>query len=201
MKKFDLHIHSTFSKHHIWGIDGIHGATESSLEGGKHISAGHVQIGDAYMQKKVQEFIIEARDKGLFSAVQDFGAGGVSSAFGELAEFTNGLELDISKHPVKYQGLLPWQMIVSESQERMGIVTKEKDLKAINKLAAKHDVELTVLGKFNNNGKFNVSYNGTTCAYLDLDFMHSGGPQFVLEAEWTTPAERGLKEPKLPFLR
>lgn len=179
------------------GIDGIHGATESSLEGGKHISAGHVQIGDAYMQKKVQEFLIEARDKGLFEGIQDFGAGGVSSAFGELAEFTNGLTLDISKHPVKYAGLMPWQKIVSESQERVAVVAKPKNRKPLKKLAKKHDVPLTELGQFNTSGKFFIKHGEIPCSYLDIDFLHSGGPQFKFDAEWLTPEERGLKEPEL----
>ncbi|NYZ79790.1 phosphoribosylformylglycinamidine synthase, partial [Candidatus Micrarchaeota archaeon] len=179
------------------GADGIHGATESSLEGGKHISAGHVQIGDAYMQKKVQEFVIEARDKLLFKGVQDFGAGGVSSAFGELAEFTNGIELDISKHPAKYHGLIPWQMMVSESQERMGLTAKPEKLGELKELAKKHDIELTVLGTFNDRGKLFVKHGEMPCAFLNMDFLHDGGPRFELEAEWLTAEERGLKEPTI----
>ncbi len=180
------------------GIDGIHGATESSLEGGAHISSSHVQIGDAYLQKKVQDFIIEARDKGLFKGIQDFGAGGISSAFGELAEFTNGAELDISRHPVKYQGLQPWQVMVSESQERMGLTVPPENLSELMDLARKHDVELTVLGRFTDNGKFHVTYGDIPCASLDMDFLHHGDPRYELEAEWRTPEERGLSEPKLP---
>lgn len=178
------------------GIDGIHGATESSLEGGKHISIGHVQIGDAYMQKKVQEFVNEARDKVLFKGVQDFGAGGISSAFGELAEFTNGAILDIGKQPLKYAGLMPWQILVSESQERMGLTTRPEHLSELKKLAEKHGIELTVLGTFNDSGKFFVKYNELACVYLDINFLHDGGPKFELDAEWLTPEERKLKEPK-----
>jgi phosphoribosylformylglycinamidine synthase len=183
------------------GIDGIHGATESSLEGGKHISAGHVQIGDAYMQKKVQELVIEARDLGYIEAIQDFGAGGLSSAFGELAEFTNGLTLDISKHPVKYAGLRKWQMWVSESQERMAFVAKQERVNDLEKLAKKHGVELNVLGEFNEAGKLFVKYGEEPCSYLNMDFLHSGGPRFKLEAEWKTPEERGLIEPVLPEVK
>lgn len=183
------------------GIDGIHGATESSLEGGKHISASHVQIGDAYMQKKVQEFLIEARDAKFFKGVQDFGAGGISSAFGELAEFTNGLMMDIGKHPTKYTGLMPWQIYVSESQERMGLAAKPEKLEALVALAKKHDIELTVLGQFNNNGWLKVTHNDMPCVYLDMEFLHSGGPGFELEAEWLTPEERGLVEPQLPEVK
>lgn len=180
------------------GIDGIHGATESSLEGGAHISSSHVQIGDAYLQKKVQDFIIEARDKGLFKGIQDFGAGGISSAFGELAEFTNGAELDISRHLVKYQGLQPWQIMVSESQERMGLTVPPNNLEDLRKLARKHDIELTVLGRFTANGKFHVTYGDIPCASLDMEFLHHGDPRYELEAEWITVEERGLSEPELP---
>ncbi len=180
------------------GIDGIHGATESSLEGGAHISSSHVQIGDAYLQKKVQDFIIEARDRGLFKGIQDFGAGGISSAFGELAEITNGAELDISRHPVKYQGLQPWQIMVSESQERMGLSVPPECLEDLMELARKHDVELTVLGRFTDHGKFQVTYGDLLCASLDVDFLHHGDPRYELEAEWLTPEQRGLSEPQLP---
>jgi phosphoribosylformylglycinamidine synthase len=183
------------------GIDGIHGATESSLEGGKHISAGHVQIGDAYMQKKVQELVIEARDLGYIEAIQDFGAGGLSSAFGELAEFTNGLTLDISKHPVKYAGLRKWQMWVSESQERMAFVAKKERVEDLMKLAKKHGVEMNVLGEFNDSGKLFVKHGEESCSYLNMKFLHSGGPRFKLEAEWKTPEERGLIEPVLPEVK
>jgi phosphoribosylformylglycinamidine synthase len=185
------------------GVDGIHGATGSSLEASEVDSdkaaqiKREVQIGDAYLQKKVQEFLVDAQEKGLFGGIQDLGAGGVASAFGELADFTNGVELDISKHPIKYPGLLPWQILISESQERMAITAKPENLSELEKLAQKHDVELTVLGNFNNSGKFFIKYGDQPVAFLDVGFMNKGAPQLKIEAGWQTPEERGLTEPDL----
>lgn len=183
------------------GIDGIHGATESSMSGGEHISAGHVQVGDAYTQKKAQDFINELVEKGISKAAQDLGAGGVSSAFGELSEITNGSRIDLKKHPVKYAGLMPFQIKVSESQERFAFAIEPKNLKEAKELAKKHDVELTVLGNFENTGYFHTTYGEIPCCYLDMNFLHNGTPQMKLKAEWKTPDERGLAEPALPKVK
>ena len=93
------------------GIDGIHGATESSMEAGEWITAGHVQIGDPFTQKKMHDFLIEARDSGFYKGITDNGAGGLSSSIGEMAQFSNGFELWLDKVPLKYSGLDPWQIL------------------------------------------------------------------------------------------
>ncbi|HDR53217.1 MAG TPA: phosphoribosylformylglycinamidine synthase, partial [archaeon] len=189
------------------GIDGIHGATESSLEGGKHISSSHVQMGNAYLQKKVQDFIIEATLAGRILAIQDMGAGGVSSAFNELAHsFNLSVALDLKRHLTKYDGLQPWQIMVSESQERMALAINPQDLKKLESLAEKHDVEMSVLGAFTKpmsgeGNKLEVVYGAGSedykCAYLDLSFLHDEVPQLKLDATWLTPEERGLAEPAM----
>ena len=177
------------------GIDGIHGATESSLEGSKQISAGHVQIGDAYTQKKVMDFLRDARNKGLIYGMQDLGAGGINSALGELAEFTNGITIDLAKEPTKYHGLMPWQILVSESQERMALATKTGCLEELIALAEDHDVKLRTLGEFNDSGVFHVTYNDMECAYINMELLHNLVPQKKLKARWETPEERVLSEP------
>ena len=179
------------------GIDGIHGATESSMEAGEWISASHVQIGDPFTQKKLHDFLIEARDLGLYQAITDNGAGGLSSSVGEMAQFSNGFELWLDKVPLKYSGLDPWQILLSESQERMTISVSSEKINQFLGLAKTHDVEATVIGKFTNSGKFYSTYNNKTVTYLDMDFVHEGVPQMKLEAEWLTPEQRGLFEPKL----
>lgn len=179
------------------GIDGIHGATESSLEAGEWISASHVQIGDPFTQKKMHDFLNEARDLNLYKCVTDNGAGGLSSSVGEMAQFTNGFEMYLDKVPLKYAGLAPWQILVSESQERMSLAVSPDRMEELFKLAKKHDVETTILGKFTDTGKFHCLYEDKTVTYMDMEFAHHGVPQMSLEAEWRSPEQRGLKEPRL----
>ncbi len=185
------------------GIDGIHGATESSLEGGKHITLGHVQMGDPYTQKKMHDFLLDARDKGMYHCVQDNGAGGLSSSVGEMGndfgrkrpEAAYGFEMHLDRVPLKYQGLADWQIAVSESQERMSLAVAPDKIKKFMDLAKEYDVEATVLGEFNKLGKFHMLYKNETVACIDMDFLHDGVPQMELEAEWISPEARGLKEP------
>ena len=101
------------------GKDGIHGATFSSeeLHEGSPVTA--VQIGDPITQKKMTDFLLVARDRGLYRAITDNGAGGLSSSVGEMARLSGGCELDLEKAPLKYPGLNPWEILISESQERM----------------------------------------------------------------------------------
>ncbi|MCK5548230.1 MAG: phosphoribosylformylglycinamidine synthase, partial [Thermoplasmata archaeon] len=111
------------------GRDGIHGVTEASLAYDKHITAGHVQIGDPYTQKKVHDMLLEATERGLVRGLTDSGGGGLSSAVGEIALYSNGVEVDLENVLLKYEGLLPWQIWVSESQERMilSVAPSKKD--------------------------------------------------------------------------
>ncbi|MCK4327152.1 MAG: phosphoribosylformylglycinamidine synthase [Candidatus Diapherotrites archaeon] len=177
------------------GKDGIHGATESSLEGGAWITAGHVQIGDPFTQKKVQDFILEARDEGLYNAITDLGAGGISSAAGESACMSNGCTLDLDQVPLKYLGLEPWEILVSESQERMLLAVPPKNMERLRELAERHDVEMSDIGVFEGTGKFTALYGGKKVCFLDMGFLHAGFPQLQLEAEW---APKEWDEPTLP---
>ncbi len=179
------------------GKDGIHGATESSMEHGAWITAGHVQIGDPFTQKKVQDFVLEARDLGLYTGITDNGAGGLSSSVGEMAQFSGGCELHLDKVPLKYAGLDPWEILVSESQERMTLAVPKDKISKFRELAKKHDVEVSVLGEFNSSNRFLVLYQNQSVAFLDMSFMHSGVPQMELEAEWKTrdDVEESISEP------
>ncbi len=179
------------------GIDGIHGATESSMEAGEWISVSHVQIGDPFTQKKLHDFLIEARDLGLYRGITDNGAGGLSSSVGEMAQLSNGFELWLDKVPLKYSGLDPWQILLSESQERMTLAVSPEKIDKFLEIARKHDVEATVIGKFTGSGKFYSTYQDKPVAFLDMNFVHEGVPQMKLEAEWLSPEKRGLSEPEL----
>ncbi len=183
------------------GIDGIHGATESSLEAGEWISPTHVQIGDPFLQKKLHDFLIEARNLDLFDAITDNGAGGLSCSIGEMARFSGGAEVWLEKVPLKYSGLDPWQILLSESQERMTLAVSPKKIKKLYQLAKKHEVEISVIGKFKKSGRFYCTFEGKMVTDLNLNFLHEGVPQMILKAKWKDPKERGLKEPILKEIK
>lgn len=179
------------------GKDGIHGVTASSEVFSENTPAGHVQIGDPYTQKKMHDFLLEARDEGLIRFITDNGGGGLSSSVGESARFSNGCEIQLEQVPLKYEGLDQWEIWVSESQERMTVAIHPADLDRFMGLSRKHAVESTVIGKYTDSGKLHITYDGETCAYMDMDFMQSGFPQWEFEAEWLTPEQRGCFEPVL----
>ena len=130
------------------GYDGIHGATFSSLELTEESPSSAVQIGDPITQKKMIDMILEARDIGLITCITDNGAGGLSSSIGEMAEYTNGCKIDLAKVPLKQPGLSPWEILVSESQERMTVAVKPEDVEAFENLASLHEVEATAVAEF-----------------------------------------------------
>lgn len=179
------------------GKDGIHGVTASSEVFSEHTPAGHVQIGDPYTQKKMHDFLLEARDEGLIAFITDNGGGGLSSSIGESARFCNGCEIELEKVPLKYEGLDQWEIWVSESQERMTVAVKPEHLDRFMALSRKHAVESTVIGQYTDSGKLHIKYNGKTCAYVDMDLLQHGFKQWEFDAEWLPPEERGLVEPVL----
>jgi phosphoribosylformylglycinamidine synthase subunit PurSL len=177
------------------GKDGIHGATFSSQELGEDSPVSAVQIGDPITQKKMFDFLIEARDQGLYSAITDNGAGGLSSSVGEMARHSKGCELHLDKAPLKYDGLQPWEILLSEAQERMTLAVPPEHIDALLGLSARRGVESTVLGRFTASGVFHVLYEGQSVAALDMDFLHDGVPQMRLRASWQPPT---LHEPHVP---
>ncbi|MCX7634613.1 MAG: AIR synthase-related protein, partial [Syntrophales bacterium] len=169
------------------GKDGIHGATFSSeeLHEGSPVTA--VQIGDPITQKKMTDFLLKARDLGLYRCITDNGAGGLSSSVGETARLCGGCELDLKKAPLKYAGLQPWEILISESQERMTVAVPPEHLERFMELARKMDVEATDLGVYTDSGMFHVLYGDKTVAYLRMDFLHEGLPRMRLKARWQPP--------------
>ena len=177
------------------GKDGIHGVTAASETFSENTPAGHVQIGDPYTQKKMHDFLLEARDRDLIRFITDNGGGGLSSSVGESARFSNGCEIELEKVPLKYAGLDQWEIWISESQERMTVAIRPEDLAEFMRLSQKHAVESTVIGRYTDSGKLHITYEGETCAHVDLDLLKSGFPQWEFEAEWASPEQRGLSEP------
>jgi phosphoribosylformylglycinamidine synthase len=174
------------------GKDGIHGATFSSeeLHEGSPVTA--VQIGDPITQRRMFDFLIIARDRGLYNAITDNGAGGLSSSVGEMSEDTGGFEMHLDRAPLKYSGLQPWEILISEAQERMTLAVPADKLEEFSTLADEMGVEVTDLGEFTDSGYFHCLYNGETATYLPMEFIHDGVPQMLIAARWTPPE---LQEP------
>lgn len=172
------------------GADGIHGATFSSLALDENAPATAVQIGDPLTQKIMTDFLLEARDSGLYRAITDNGAGGLSSSVGEMAQMSGGATLDLARCPVKYPGLAPWELMVSESQERMTLAVPPENLDALLTLAARRGVLATAIGHFTNRGDLHVAYDGQTVACLPLAFIHDSLPPLKLDAVWDGPRAR-----------
>ncbi|MBN1255320.1 MAG: phosphoribosylformylglycinamidine synthase subunit PurL [Deltaproteobacteria bacterium] len=169
------------------GKDGIHGATFSSEELHEESPTSAVQIGDPITQKRMTDFLLRARDRGLYTAITDNGAGGLSSSVGEMAKEPGGCEIHLERAPLKYPGLDPWEILVSESQERMTLAVAPDKIDALFELASKMDVEATEVGRFTDSGVFHCLWHGETVAYLAMEFFHEGAPRMDLVARWQPP--------------
>lgn len=177
------------------GADGIHGATFSSVTMDSTSPATAVQIGDPITQKKLSDAIVkEARDLGLYSSITDNGAGGISCSVAEMAKECGGAIVDLDKVPLKYPGLTPWQIWISESQERITLSVPKKHWKQFESLMSRRGVEAVVIGEFTNKGNCVVKWNGKKIMDLPLEFLHNGLPQRHLA---TTPVVRTYAEPTL----
>ncbi|MBN1766719.1 MAG: phosphoribosylformylglycinamidine synthase subunit PurL [Sedimentisphaerales bacterium] len=179
------------------GRDGIHGATFSSGEmthEHENLFSHAVQIGNAITEKKMLDTLLTAREENLYSAITDCGAGGLSSAVGEMGEEL-GAVVDLEKVPLKYQGLNYTEIWISEAQERMVIAVPPEKLTRVSEIFAGEDVEATVIGTFGNNKKLLLRYEGELVGEVDMDFLHNGLPKYTRKAVWEKPA---LQEPDLP---
>ncbi|KHK03857.1 AIR synthase-related protein [Desulfovibrio sp. TomC] len=179
------------------GKDGIHGATFSSEELHEGSPATAVQIGDPITQRRMYDFLMRARDMGLYNAITDNGAGGLSSSVGEMAQDCGGCELYLDRVPLKYDGLVPWEIFTSEAQERMTLAVPPDKFAQFMALAKEMGVEATELGQYTNSGYLRVYYGKHTVAYIDMDFLHNGTPRMSLVAEWKRPVI-ARTEPVLP---
>jgi len=178
------------------GKDGIHGATFSSeaLDAGSPVTA--VQIGDPITQKKLSDAVVkEARDLLLYDSITDNGAGGLSCSVAEMAKESGGCEVELSKVPTKYPGLAPWEIWVSESQERMTLAVPKKNWKTFQELMIRRGVEATIIGKFTNSGKCVVCYRKKIIMDIDMQFLHYGLPKRLLK---TTYKQQINSEPTIP---
>lgn len=171
------------------GRDGIHGATFSSIElthESEAVSGGAVQIGNAITEKKLLDVLLQARDRHLYNAITDCGAGGYSSAIGEMgAEL--GAEVHLHRAPLKYAGLSYCEIWISEAQERMVLAVRPDKWPDLESLCAAEDIEATVLGEFKPTGQLTLFYDGQQVGELDMRFLHEGRPPVVRKAIWSEP--------------
>jgi phosphoribosylformylglycinamidine synthase len=135
-----------------------------------------------------------ACSEGLIKTSTDNGAGGLSSSIGELAQIPGGAIINLDKVPLKYAGLKPWEIFVSESQERMSLVVETQNLQTLFDLAKLMEVELSDIGIFTDSGYLDIRYNNEKVAHIQMHFLHEGVPQKIMLAEW---APLDLKEPEL----
>ena len=182
------------------GRDGIHGATFSSVElhdKSEVVSSGAVQIGNAIEEKKVLDTTLQVRDAGCFSALTDCGAGGLSSACGEMAA-ENGCQIHLDRVPLKYAGLSYTEIWISESQERMVAAVPPNKVKTALALFAAEGVEAVVLGEVTNTGNLELFMHGERVAEMEMHFLHDGVPRLKRPATFTAPKEKDieLSQPK-----
>jgi len=168
------------------GKDGIHGATFSSEALHKGSPSQAVQIGDPITQRKMYDMLLEARDRGYIKSITDNGAGGLSCSVGEMARESGGAEIDLAKVPLKYPGLQPWEILLSEAQERMTLAIGKRHLKSFLELAKRRAVEATIIGKYTKSGRFVARYSNENVADIELEFLHAS-PQKNLKGKWTPP--------------
>jgi phosphoribosylformylglycinamidine synthase len=179
------------------GRDGIHGATFSSLSldsSSSTVASGAVQIGNAIEEKKLLDAVLAARDLDMFTAVTDCGAGGLSSAIGEMGEAL-GADIELSRVPLKYFGLTAGEIWISEAQERMVVAVKPERAAELVRLCRVHGVEATELGTFTGSGRLRLAFEGQPVADLSMKFLHDGIPKHSRTATVAAVAESDVELP------
>ncbi|MEI6631623.1 MAG: phosphoribosylformylglycinamidine synthase subunit PurL [bacterium] len=179
------------------GRDGIHGATFSSGElthESEKLSSGAVQIGNPIQEKKMVDTILEARDAKLYDAITDCGAGGLSSAVGEMGQEL-GARVDLEKVPLKYADLSYTEIWISESQERMVLSVPKENIEKLIQLFESENVQATLIGEFTDTKRLELYYENNLVCDLEMSFLHDGLPKLEKKAVFIQARQ---KEPRLP---
>jgi phosphoribosylformylglycinamidine synthase len=180
------------------GRDGLRGATFSSMTMDAktgEVAGASVQIGAPIVEKGLIDVIMLARDQKLYSAITDCGAGGFSSAIGEMVK-NHGAVIELEKTPLKYPGLVSWEIWLSEAQERMVLAVPEENITELVKICQLYEVEYTILGEYSSNKQLVITKNGKKVLDLSMDFLHDGLPQRNLVAE--IPTKNHFESESLP---
>ena len=178
------------------GRDGIHGATFSSTGLDASTSSSAVQIGNAIEEKKMMDAILKARNLRLYNSITDCGAGGFSSAVGEMgAEI--GAKVFLEKAPLKYKGLEPWEIWLSEAQERMVLAMPQKNFEKFQEICEIEGTEATAIGEFTSTKNLELFYNNKLVGEIEMEFLHDGVPCKIMSAEWSSAhEEQSLSTPE-----
>jgi phosphoribosylformylglycinamidine synthase II len=171
------------------GRDGLHGATFSSIgltDQTGELTGGAVQIGNPITEKMVLDAILVARDERLYDAITDCGAGGLSSAVSEMGDET-GVRVQLAEVPLKYQGLQPWEIWLSEAQERMVLAVPPANEARLRGICRRFSVEMTVIGTFTGDGRLHLAYGDEVVADMAMEFLHHGIPRRQLTGSWSRP--------------
>lgn len=173
------------------GRDGIRGVTFASAElheKSEDTSTTAVQIGDPILEEKIKRGILQLRDEGLGSAITDLGGGGLSSAIGEMAYSSNcGVKIFLNRVPLKYPNMAPWEIWISESQERMLLSIPQENLKRAQEIFEDEDVEAAPIGEFTDDKRLKIEFNGEIVADIYLDFLFEAVPKVERVARWSKP--------------
>ncbi len=172
------------------GKDGIHGATFSSMELSDDSPVQAVQIGDPITQKRMSDLLRQARDLNLYRAITDNGAGGLSSSIGEMAQLCGGARVYLDRVPLKYAGLKPWEVFLSEAQERMSLAVPPAKVKEFLQLCDRYGVEATNIGEFTDGETLDLLVDHKLQASLQMKFLHEGDPRYELRASYVAPMEQ-----------
>ncbi len=179
------------------GRDGIHGATFSSAEltdTSEQTDGGAVQIGNAITEKMLQDVLIQARDENLYNAITDCGAGGYSSAVGEMGEEI-GAVVWLDKVPLKYEGLSYTEIWISEAQERMVFAVPHENLDRFKELCESESVEASVIGRFDPTGQLKLEYKDQLVGEVSMSFLHDGRPPVIRTAVFHPEADNPIQLP------
>lgn len=183
------------------GLDGIHGVTFASVELDEESEATArpaVQIANPIEEEKLKRAILEVRDRKLASSITDLGGGGLSSAVGEMAHrFNSGAIVELEKIPLKHEGLTPWEIYLSESQERMLLLLPEENLEETVAIFRGEDVEATVIGRLTEEKLLKIYYKECEVANLSVDFLFSPPRvERTVKRQEITLKESSFREPK-----
>jgi phosphoribosylformylglycinamidine synthase len=171
------------------GRDGLRGATFSSMEMDQttsQIAGSAVQIGHPIHEKQVLEVVLRARDEQLYHAITDCGAGGLASAVGEMGKAL-GANVRLETVPLKYPGLRPWEIWLSEAQERMVLAVPPEHWPRLQQLSAGQNIEAVCIGEFTADRQLTLTYDDQPVGRLAMEFLHDGIPQRHLQAAWQSP--------------
>ena len=182
------------------GRDGIHGVTYASVDltdkAVEGWEAGAVQLGDPILKEPLIQACVESAQAGLLDGLKDLGGGGLSCVIGEMALAGGfGAEVDLEKVPLKEEGLAPWEIWVSESQERMMLAVRPENVDSVLRIFDLYDVPATVIGRVIPEKVCRVRYQGTVVLEMDLPF-YTGGPEYSRPYE--APAALPSQDLRLP---